>query len=784
MALLDDHQARHNKILALYASRDYSAAERILQEEVPLEIFRQNNYEYLLARIRQAQGKLKEAATNYQQIIASKGLLSEYAHFHLAELAAKQADYKTAINHLKELLLRYPDSRLRSAAQALLIESYLKTGLTKEAVPILQTQMNFHSQDGREAAGKLAAIYLQIGKTKEAFQIYRNLLRNSKDDQALIAAAAFDDFDERSARLPTEIELVNRARIYLFNRDSNRARRAYEKLIEKYPNSKYRPEALYSIGRAYYIADDFENAIVWYERVHKEYPNSDEGELGFYHVGHALQNLGRYRAAVARYKQMIDNYPNSQWLRGAHLNAIDSLRSLGEFDEALAWCDLTINRYGSDVTASTAIFNKVKIFLYRSEYQKALEQLQKLSERNLTQRAPGSTNRQEVEFLKGYCLEQLGRYSEAIEVYLSLPDTRNSFYGHRASMRLQSLAKAGRAEITTRFERFYATAKQNFSTKKYAAAKVAIDQALRLTTDRSINSELLKMLKECYEQLPSYSHYVNYKLVPLGRTQVVDSRKPLPHTSVSRAEELLFLGLYDEAALELIFRTFGSGWMNTVLLARNDDERYTQYSVAVYLNRGGLAHEAMLYAERNLDIPEDMKIELIPRDIAELLYPAPYKDDIRSEANLRGLDARYLLAIARQESRFYTHAKSPAAARGMFQFIASTAERIGSSLGEKNFDQSKLYNPTVSIRFAAAYLGELFAEFSDNPYAVAASYNAGEAATRRWLGRAKSSEPERFLPEVAYVESKDYVYKVMCNYWNYRKLYREDLQPKVRPGIE
>lgn len=765
--------------------RDYAATEKgllAIRASQP-DIYRANNYEYLLARVLEAQGKWAEAVKSYRSIVNSGGLLSEYAYLHMAEIAKQQRDYAAQSEYLETIVRLYPNSLLKPRAQMLLIDNYIKTGRAELAIPILRARMDFSSQFGREAAGRLASIYLQLGRVQEGLTIFQRLLRGSKDDQALKAAQVLDEMDRKSGRKATEAELIVRARVYLFNRDSSGARRAYAQIAEQSPESRLRPEALYSIGRAYYIQDDFEQAIKWYEQVHKLYPRSPEGEQGFYQVGHALQNLGRYQDAILRYKQMIDNYPQSQWLRGAHLNTIDSFRSLGRLDEALVWCDLTEQRYGRDVTATTALFNKAKIQIAQGNYASALATLQMLSARDLSVRGPGATNRSEVEFLKAYCLEQAGRISEAVEAYLAFPAHRDSFHGNRASMRLQALARAKSAEVAARFKQYYALAKQHYEASRYDDARMAINQALRLTLDRAVSSELLEMLKRCYEALPAYKQY-SFTLRPAGRKYVADTVRNPVRSHRTIADELIFLGLYDEGALELQ-AALQSGQLNeteeVASTRRASASSGWQYSLAVYLNRGGHAHAAIKYGESAFSaMPADYRVDLMPREIAELLYPAPYRDEMYREAKGRNVDARYLLAIARQESRFNPSAKSFAAARGMFQFISSTAERIGKKLKIEDFEQSYLYDPPVSVRFAASYIGDLFDEFKDNPYAVAASYNGGELAVRRWLERARSTDPERFCAEVAYVESKDYVYKVMCNYWNYRRIYREDLNAKFR----
>jgi soluble lytic murein transglycosylase len=60
--------------------------------------------------------------------------------------------------------------------------------------------------------------------------------------------------------------------------------------------------------------------------------------------------------------------------------------------------------------------------------------------------------------------------------------------------------------------------------------------------------------------------------------------------------------------------------------------------------------------------------------------------------------------------------------------------------------------------------------------AVAASYNGGEDNMQRWMLRSKSDAADRYVPEIGFAQSKDYVYRVMANYRIYRMLYDENLK--------
>jgi hypothetical protein len=49
---------------------------------------------------------------------------------------------------------------------------------------------------------------------------------------------------------------------------------------------------------------------------------------------------------------------------------------------------------------------------------------------------------------------------------------------------------------------------------------------------------------------------------------------------------------------------------------------------------------------------------------------------------------------------------------------------------------------------------------------------------KRWLARSRSEAPDRYVPEIIFSQSKDYVYRVMANYRVYRAFYDENLRAK------
>ena len=118
-----------------------------------------------------------------------------------------------------------------------------------------------------------------------------------------------------------------------------------------------------------------------------------------------------------------------------------------------------------------------------------------------------------------------------------------------------------------------------------------------------------------------------------------------------------------------------------------------------------------------------------------------------------------LVSVAFVESGFNPYALSPKGARGIWQFIPSTARRYGLAVRAGVDDRT---HPERSTKAAARYLRDLYAQFGDWKLALAA-YNAGEARVWRAIRKSGTRDFEeisrlRLLP----AETRAYVPSVLA----------------------
>jgi len=114
---------------------------------------------------------------------------------------------------------------------------------------------------------------------------------------------------------------------------------------------------------------------------------------------------------------------------------------------------------------------------------------------------------------------------------------------------------------------------------------------------------------------------------------------------------------------------------------------------------------------------------------------------------------------------------SPAGARGLLQIMPTTGDFLSRAEKIDKFDRDLLYNAYMNIRLGVRYLNDLYAEYKGDYIGVLGNYNAGPVPTGRWIANHGTFPWDIRVEEVSYWETRDYVKRVMGNYWTYKEIY-------------
>ncbi|HEX9894412.1 MAG TPA: transglycosylase SLT domain-containing protein [Gemmatimonadales bacterium] len=257
----------------------------------------------------------------------------------------------------------------------------------------------------------------------------------------------------------------------------------------------------------------------------------------------------------------------------------------------------------------------------------------------------------------------------------------------------------------------------------------------------------------------------SYYAVPASRRLGVPAWTSVPGKALSGSDTSLSEGLLRAERLRQLGLDFES---------RQEFDRLQRMpgSSAALLETGrallgeGHAARALRLAQRAVDRGAGYDDELL-----RLLYPLPAREVLEDEARAVSLPPFLIAGLIRQESLFDPAARSRADARGLMQVLPSVGAVYARREGLPEWDPVLLYQPDVNLHFGLLHFAERQQACGGLLESALAAYNAGPTPVNRWLTRAGTSDPEVFLERIPYVETRDYVRRVLYNQARYESLY-------------
>lgn len=160
-------------------------------------------------------------------------------------------------------------------------------------------------------------------------------------------------------------------------------------------------------------------------------------------------------------------------------------------------------------------------------------------------------------------------------------------------------------------------------------------------------------------------------------------------------------------------------------------------------------------------------------DYWQALFPFPYQDVILQGSKQRQLNPLLVTSLIRQESRFEKEIVSSAGAVGLMQVLPSTGEWAAEKI---NLEDYSLTDPNDNVTLGTWFFNYTHQEYENNSLLAIASYNAGPGNVSKWVKEYGWEDPDVFIENIPFPETKGYVESVFGNYWNYLLIYN----PEVR----
>ncbi|MCQ2753725.1 MAG: transglycosylase SLT domain-containing protein [bacterium] len=163
---------------------------------------------------------------------------------------------------------------------------------------------------------------------------------------------------------------------------------------------------------------------------------------------------------------------------------------------------------------------------------------------------------------------------------------------------------------------------------------------------------------------------------------------------------------------------------------------------------------------------EDMTIKPPFSDLRwRLIYPLHYFNYV--EKHKGNNNPIILQSIIKEESHFNPYVGSGAGAKGLMQLMPATYNEIVANRGLKN----DIFFPEGNIEAGSIYYQNLKKVLGNKDLYAIAAYNGGIGSVTSWFSKITYNDTDEFVEQIPYLETKNYVKKVLRTYWVYGNIY-------------
>lgn len=161
----------------------------------------------------------------------------------------------------------------------------------------------------------------------------------------------------------------------------------------------------------------------------------------------------------------------------------------------------------------------------------------------------------------------------------------------------------------------------------------------------------------------------------------------------------------------------------------------------------------------------------IPDEVLRMLFPLRYWTTINLEAYALRLDPMLISGVIREESHYNPSAVSPVGAVGLMQLMPATARLVCKKLDIGTAPAEELKNCDFNVPIGARYLDSLVKKHKGRLAHALAEYNAGPGNLEKWEKKNPGAPDDVFIENIEFMETRNYVKRVLRNYYMYKKLY-------------
>lgn len=666
---------------------------------------------YRLATAYEHLGWWDEAIGAYREYGERTTTISDYVHLNVGYALLELERYEEAREEFAEVLDLAPPITLEQQAlrNMALASRYLDE--YEAAIAYYEQLLNRAQDDGTRAETlfQMAVTYQEWEDPDQAVAVFTQLANGySKSYRAYQALEELD---------AVEVEAVNdfqRGLIYYHNGLYDPAVLAFYDHIE---NVEDTAQARHYAALAYRGYDAHYLSIDELEIIIERFPDSDLYGQAWMDIARSWLLVGNSEFALDTYRQFSLSVPQDPLADNAQWKLANMLEDDGEWEQALKGYTDLLERFPASEHVSSALF-RAGLAHYRLGRPEEAGQVWD----QLVAEYPESGMRPRTLFWLGKMAMEQGAVEDGV-AYLQEAASFDAagYYGLRSA----DLLRAGPAEKPPDI---------------YAQALYQMEnEGQRLALEQWLTG----WAGDAQQQPP-------WELSP----RVRDDRL------FQRGLELLRVGQWDSAKAR--FRE---------VRTRYQDDPWALYQLALFFQREGFNDQSIACSQRILKLSPQNTLYEVPTLLQKLHYPVYFADLIVPQAEKRGLEPLLFFALIWQESWYDPFATSGYPARGLTQFIESTADWAAEELGFTDFQYADLYRPVVAVEFGGWYLEWILNYEEGEVFRTLAHYNAGPGNVARWRRDGEVTDIDLFVEEVHLTQTATFIHRIYQHYWVYRTAY-------------
>ncbi|HLO83466.1 MAG TPA: transglycosylase SLT domain-containing protein [Nostocaceae cyanobacterium] len=496
--------------------------------------------------------------------------------------------------------------------------------------------------------------------------------------------------------------------------------------LVKQPTLKLSSSEWEIVGTAYWENNQFTKAATAYTKAPPTPRN-------LYRIARGLQLNKERDQAIAQYKQLVQKFPTAKETGTALLR----LAEISPSQQAIPYLEQVINKFPQQAPA--AIVQKAKL-LQTLKNEKLASATWQLLLSKYASSDEAAEYRWQVAQNKAKAKDYLGAWQWAQPITTNNPD---SILAPRAGFWVGKWAAALGKDQESRTAYEYVLS--NFPQSYYAWRSAAI---LGLNVG-------------------------NFNNVRLMNPDVTPPQRPVPLAGSQTFKELYLLGQDRDAWLQ-----WETEFQNKSLPTIG--EQFTEGLMRLVKGENLIGINTISQLEDRETPAEQAEYQALSKQITywQARYPFPYFKEIEKWSTTRQLNPLLVTALMRQESRFEAKIKSPVGATGLMQVMPDTGKWIAPQINV-DFKTISLENPNDNIMLGTWYLDHTHQQYGNNSLLAIASYNAGPGNVAKWLQTIPKEDPDEFVEDIPFEETRNYVRQVFGNYWNYLRLYNPEISALV-----